>query len=374
MPRPAPSATVCRMSPRPLLLLAAILTACAPGDAPADGSFYGGRTLEVIVPFDPGGGTDTWTRMLAPHLQAALPAGAAIQVVNEPGASSVAGTNAYVLRRRPDGESAIVTAGSTYLSSLLGEPMVRYDFRTLAPVIGSPVGGVVFADPDLGARTAADLAGVRAELVYGGIAASANDVIPLLAFELLDLPVTPILGYSSKGAARIAFEQGETNIDYQTMPAYLTNVLPLVDAGEAVPLFSFGIVDDAGRVITDPAVPDLPTVRDVYQAIHGVEPTGPAWAAYRAVLLAGVNMAKTFWVHGEAPEAAVEELRAAATVMVADTAFQREARREVGDYEFWIGEDIRVLSDAASDLSPETRAWLHAWLRDRYDIDRLISP
>jgi len=65
--------------------------------------------------------------------------------------------------------------------------------------------------------------------------------------------------YDGKGAARVAFEQGEVNLDYQTSPAYLKNVQPLVDEGLAVPLFAFGILDENGDIVRDPVFPDMPS-------------------------------------------------------------------------------------------------------------------
>ena len=335
-----------------------------------DGPFYAGETLEVVVPYGPGGGTDTWTRLLAPFLQAELGEGAAVQVVNEPGASSVAGANTYVLRRRPDGRAALVTGGSTFISALLEEPMVRYDFESLTPIVASPVGGVVFVSPDLGATNVAELAGVDG-LVYGGISVTGNDLLPVLAFEVLRLDVNTVLGYGSKGASRIAFEQGEANIEYQTMPAYLSNVMPLVEAGLAVPVFSFGVLDEAGAVVRDPTVPELPSVAEAHEILHGSPPAGPAWEAYRTVLVAAVNMQKAMWLHGDAPPLAVEELRSASRRMIAHPEFQERARAEVGDSPFLVGEPVRGLVRAALEMSPETRAWLHAMLLEQFDVDRL---
>jgi tripartite-type tricarboxylate transporter receptor subunit TctC len=355
-----------------LTVATVLLIGCRPHDAALDDrSFYQSNMLEVIVPYGPGGGADTWTRMIAPHFQRALGSGAAVQVVNVPGASSVAGANDFALRRRADGRTALVSSSSTFLAFLLGEPMVRYDFAKLAPILASPGGGVVFASPTLVASSAADLVNSPAELVYGGISAAGNDLLPILAFELLGLDVRAVLGYSSKGATRLAFEQGETNVEYQTMPAYLTNVLQLVERGDAVPLFSFGVLGEDGTVVRDPAVPRLPTTRDAYVEIHGAEPDGVIWSVYRSVLAAGVSMAKVMWLHGDAPPRAIDELRLAAATMAADSAFLLQARREIGDYALLVGEAIDVQREVASQLAPEAREWIAEFLRERFDIDRL---
>ncbi len=337
----------------------------------AVGEVYRGELLRIMVPFGPGGGSDTWARLIAPHLQRHLPEGARIQVVNVPGATSVAGANEYALRTRPDGRTIFVSAGSTFFVYLLGEPMVRYEFRDLEPLLASPSGGVVFVRPDLGVSSPRELSRVGERLLYGGISATGNDLLPLLAFEILGLEVTPILGYTSKGATRIAFQQGETNIEYQTTPAYLTNVVPLVEAGEAVPLFSFGMVDGQGQVIPDPAAPDLPTVADAYRAIHGRAPSGAAWEAYVAVLAAGVTMQKVLWIRQEAPASAVAELREAIADLIEDPAFLEPARRQLGDYPFLLADEIDEALRAGVGMSPEALEWLKDFLRERFQVDRI---
>jgi type IV secretory pathway VirB2 component (pilin) len=342
----------------------------AAAEADAD-AFYANRRIEVIVPFGPGGGSDTWARMLVPHLQGRLGRRVAVQVVNIPGAMSIAGANDYAVRRRHDGRTLLVTGGSTFFPYLLGEPMVRYEFRDLTPLLASPVGGVVFVSPRTGIRGVDDLAHRRPTLIYGGISATGNDLLPLLAFELLGMDVKPILGYASKGATRVAFESRETDIEYQTMPAYLRSVRPLVEDGVAVPLFSFGVVADDGTIVRDPAVPELPGLPEVYERIHDAPLAGIELDAYRAALTAGTMLQKVLWVHAAAPAAAHAALRAAIADLLADTAFLRIARRDVGDYPFYTGVAIeRMLADAI-DVPPETLDWLRAFIRTRFGVDRI---
>lgn len=357
----------------PAVLLACVSTvllACVPvsdSAPPGDGPFYAGRTLEIIVPFGPGGGSDTWTRMMAPHLRRHLGERAAVQVINIPGGQSIPGANEFALRRRADGRTALVSGGSTFFLYLLGNPAVRFDFRYFAPVLASPVGGVVFVSPELGRDGLAGLRGRPAPLIYGGISASGNDLMPLIAFELLGIDVRPILGYESKGATRIAFERGETHIEYQTMPAYLANVVPLVDAGRAVPLFSFGILDDAGRLVPDPEVPDLPTVADVYRQLHGREPAGVEWDAFRAVVAIGTSMQKVLWLHGRSPPDAIAELTEAVARMVEDPAFLEAAALEVGAYPFYVGEAAERLFREAVSVSPEAMRWIEEFIETRLE-------
>lgn len=327
-------------------------------------SFYDGETVEVVVPYGAGGGTDTWMRAISPFLQRYLE-GATLQVVNEPGASGVAGANDYALRRDADGLSLLVTSGSNALPYVLGQDVVRYDFRDFAPITGSPVGGVVYARTDTGIATSAELCESGEFLIYGGIAATGLDLVPLLSFELLGLDVFEILGYGGRGPSRVALEQGETNIDYQTSSSYISSVQPLVDEGLAVPLYTFGVIGDDGTVVRDPQFPELPSLREVYVECNGEEPSGLAWDAYRAALAAGFAIQKIVWVHGDAPDGAVEALRAAATEMIADPEFQEVKLNLIGDYQFLVGDQVQTAFDAASSLSPETLQWLQDFVESK---------
>ncbi|HEU5348476.1 MAG TPA: hypothetical protein VFU63_07665, partial [Ktedonobacterales bacterium] len=72
-----------------MLLFTLVLAACggSPGgstSAQTPAQFYKGKTVQIIVPYSPGGGYDQWARLLAPYLQKYLGAGK-VEVVNAPG-------------------------------------------------------------------------------------------------------------------------------------------------------------------------------------------------------------------------------------------------------------------------------------------------
>ena len=107
--------------------------------------------------------------------------------------------------------------------------------------------------------SAADIKDSSAPLIYGGIAAAASDLPGLLSFEVLGLDVKSVLGFNGRGPVRLAFEQGEVNVDYQFTPVYLTQVVPSVEAGTAVPLWTGGSMSADG-VLSE---------RDVVRHLHG---------------------------------------------------------------------------------------------------------
>ena len=82
------------------LLLAPLLALAA---APVRAADFAGETIEWIVPFKEGGGTDRWARFYAPLLSQHLPGQPKIVVKNIPGGGSITGANQFARRAKPDG-------------------------------------------------------------------------------------------------------------------------------------------------------------------------------------------------------------------------------------------------------------------------------
>ena len=362
-PRPRVAPAYARLMLGALIVVAG---ACAGSDPNGDQGFTD-ETIEIIVPFREGGGSDTYARAVAPYLQKHLGGDVRVRVLNVLGASGIQGGNEFALRREPDGLSLFISSGSNSLPYLLGESAVRYDFNDFAGILGSPTGGVVYAAPSAGVQDLATLCSTTG-LIYGGISPTGLDMVPLVAFALLDLDVQAILGYQGKGAARVAFEQGETNLDYQTSPAYLSNVLPLVEDGAAVPMFAFGQVSAEGDVVRDPVFSDLPSFAEAFETCKGSAPTGPGWEAYKAVLVAGFSAQKNLWTHGDAPEGRVMRLREAARATIQDPEFLAMAAALLGGYDFYIGDQVETTFRQASSLQDDAKKWLLALLRERHDV------
>src|SRR3546814_7682207 len=95
----------------------------------------------------------------------------------------------------------------------------------------------------------------------GSQGATSLDLVPALAFQVLGLDVEVIMGFKSRANGRMSTMRGETTIDYQTTPAYLKHIVPLVEEGTMVPLFTFGALDANGEIGRDPTLPDLPRDR-----------------------------------------------------------------------------------------------------------------
>ena len=113
----------------------ALSVVCAPSMA----AWPDDQTIELVVGFAPGGGTDLMARALVPFLEKKLGGKTRIVVVNKPGAGGEIST-AYLARAKPDG----YTVGFINVPGFVFIPMYKQasyktdDVRIIARVVDDP--------------------------------------------------------------------------------------------------------------------------------------------------------------------------------------------------------------------------------------------
>jgi putative tricarboxylic transport membrane protein len=338
--------------------------------AAADPKGLDGKMIEWIVPFDVGGGTDVRSRFHVPWLKKYLKSQVNIIITNKPGAGSISGTNLfYVNRTGRDQLNMLSTGGSTNIAMIMQHPAVKFDFLDMIPIAGFPTGSVWYVSRDTGVKSVADLRHPAKTLHYAGVAASGRDLSGLLALDLFGIDVQVTLGYTGGGAATLlAFERGESNFDMQTTSVYRTR---LADRPDVVPLYTDGVLDEHGDVVRDPSWPDLPSVKDVYVALHGKAPSGPQWEAYKIALGARGELDMIVWLHADAPKDVVDELAQAFRDMSQDPEYQAALTKQTGGYPIIVGPEVlKPLVKQTFDIDPSVREWLYGWLERKYNIRR----
>lgn len=107
--------------------------------APALAAWPDDQSIELVVGFAPGGGTDLMARAMAPYLEKKLGGRARVVVVNKPGASGEISTT-YLMRAKPDG----YTVGFINVPGFVFTPMYKKaayqveDLRIIARVVDDP--------------------------------------------------------------------------------------------------------------------------------------------------------------------------------------------------------------------------------------------
>jgi tripartite-type tricarboxylate transporter receptor subunit TctC len=335
----------------------------------ADAADFSGKTIEWIIPFPVAGGSDVWARFFAPVLAENLPGKPTVVVKNVPGAGSIVGTNQFQSRARPDGLMILGTSGSTQFPFLLQDTRVKYDYKNWVPVLASPTGGVVYINPTTGVKGPEDLAKLKGKkMKYGSQGATSLDLVPILAFQILGLDVDPVFGMKGRGDARLAYERGEAAIDYQTSSAYLRNVVPLVKAGKATPLFSWGVLNDKGEFVRDPTFPDLPHFVEFYEKAYGKKPSGIEFVAFKSFCVAGFAVQKLIFLLAGTPQDIIDAYVMALQKGIATPEFKEKSKAELGDYEQATGKAAEAFLKVALEVTPEARQWVRKWLTEKYNV------
>jgi tripartite-type tricarboxylate transporter receptor subunit TctC len=196
--------------------MAALLSVAASAVwAQEDCSFFSGKTVELIVPFNPGGGFDLYGRLLAAHMGSAL--GAENMIVrNQPGAGGLLATN-QTWNLPPDGLTIQLMNVSGMLSSELGGAAgVGYEtagFSWIGRMTAEP--DVISVPVDSPIQTFDDIRALAAErsVRIGSTGVGDADYIAAQIMGLvLGSEVDVILGFAGAAEVYSSLSRGELDM------------------------------------------------------------------------------------------------------------------------------------------------------------------
>ena len=113
-----------------ILWAAAAAALAQPSLAQTGADFYKGKTVTYIVATGPGGGYDTYGRLVAEYMQKHLP-GSTFVVRNMPGAGHLVGANA-IYASRPDGLTIGTFNTGLIYNQLIGLEGVKFDLTKMS--------------------------------------------------------------------------------------------------------------------------------------------------------------------------------------------------------------------------------------------------
>ena len=123
--------------------LVAVAISIAPAFAQSGADYFKGKTITYIVATSPGGGYDTYGRLVAEYMQRYLP-GATVVVKNMPGAGHLVGTNA-IYSAKPDGLTIGTFNTGLIYNQLIRHSGVRFDLEKMSWVGKAATEGRVMA-------------------------------------------------------------------------------------------------------------------------------------------------------------------------------------------------------------------------------------
>jgi tripartite-type tricarboxylate transporter receptor subunit TctC len=103
--------------------------------------------------------------------------------------------------------------------------------------------------------------------------------------------------------------------------------------------------------------------------VHGKKPSGQAWNAWKAFMIAGFGVQKAMWLPEQTKPEIIEAYRDAAKKVIADPEFQVVVEKSLGGYQQMAGENARKAFDQVLSVPKEDKAWVVKWIKDEYDIE-----
>jgi tripartite-type tricarboxylate transporter receptor subunit TctC len=197
-----------------LLHLLCATAALAAAPAVAQDSFYKGKTFTVVIGYSPGGGYDSYGRMLARHINRHIDGRPEVIVQNLPGAGSLNAVRQLEGTHPKDGTYLTAFNPALILESLVDPNRIKVKFSDVA-WIGSiaPEVRVCYAWHATGIKTWDDLV-ARKETVFGSTAkGTANYMNAATLRRVFDIKIRHVLGFPGSAEQKLALERGELDAD-----------------------------------------------------------------------------------------------------------------------------------------------------------------
>jgi tripartite-type tricarboxylate transporter receptor subunit TctC len=212
---------------------------------------YPTRPVRIVVPYAPGGITDTVTRLTAPKIQEAL--GQPVLVENRTGAGGAVATE-YVAKAAPDGYTLLMGSAAPQTLNQFLYKLGYHGLNDFAPVtLANTNPLVILVNPTVPAQNLRELIALAkaqpGKLNFagaGGLTQFSGEIFKYMAG--IDIVYVPYKGGAPATAATVA---GDAQITF----ANYSDALPQMRAGK---LRALGITS----AVRFPQSPDVPTIAE----------------------------------------------------------------------------------------------------------------
>ncbi len=335
----------------------------APTATPVPGfdaeAHFNGKRIVLNVGFSPGGGYDTYARLMGRYLPKYLPGDPSFVVRNIPGAGGARVLRATLTDAAPDGLTASVVHPRFFKRELVGTDVEHLDINTVK-IIGTASAvkttAAMYAFKSY-ATSWEEVVAKGEDASVGATAPGDSGGLAAAFIELIGGPINNVYGYGGTSDIAAAFDRGEINLSTRGGPDTARSLFPEWIEGQLiVPVFRWGAdpADDpefTNYVLNDlnaeipPHVYDIIEVSDKQKALLDVTET------------INDKMGQLFIMHPDTPEHIYQIWLDAFRNTAADPEFRQAAAllgREVG----YAGPDeiSQVLADGLVALEdPELR-------------------
>jgi len=286
-------------------------------------SFYKEKALTFVVPYRPGGGYDTYARLIAPVLQEKL--GTPVVVRNMHGGGSYKAMN-YVYHAKPNGRvililDSIVATLNQLSHDARAKKINLLDFNWLARV--SYEQGVIVLGKKSPYKTIADMKAAKQPIKFSGTKGTAVSIIGCTFLEVAGVSGIVIQGFGGSTPIAMATMRGE-------LDGFGNSASSALKFAEQPELSVLCIVSNK----RSPLMPNVPTIGELMTL--GTEQQ--KWVdRLEAVLGMGRSIVTTPGV----PQDRVQYLRSTLMSILTDNGFQQNAKKVKCPIDFLSGEDAQ---------------------------------
>lgn len=177
----------------------------------AQANFYQGKTIRVIIGYQPGDNHDLWARMYTRFLGKHIPGNPEFVAQNMPGAGSMIAANHVFNLTKPDGLTLGSVGGALFMAQLTGRKEVQFDWPKFSWIMTPERGGhLLYLRSDTPIKTLDDLRQTNdpPRCSATGVGSTGYDV-PRLLEEAFGFKFRVISGYPGGAEQDLAMERNE---------------------------------------------------------------------------------------------------------------------------------------------------------------------
>ena len=309
--------------------------------------FYAGKSIQLVIGFDAGGGYDLYARTVARHWARHIPGNPTFVPQNMPGAGTRIAANWLYNVAPKDGTAVGTVVQSTAVDQALGEPGIRFDAAQFN-WLGNPIVDnlVTLSWSASGLATLEDVKS-KGGLFCGSTGGGPTTVFPRVINQLLGMQIKVVTGYPGQTAVNIAMERGEVNcIGGTTWSSVKATMRPMLDARKVDMLVQWGASKDPE--ISAYANRDVPLIQEFGQT-----------ELDRRVLLfigSGAAFGRPLLAPPGVPRERVDILRRTFDLTMKDPEFLSEAARLNMDIKLLAGTELQRIATDVVRAQPEDLA------------------
>jgi tripartite-type tricarboxylate transporter receptor subunit TctC len=327
--------------------LALLWAFALPREAYAQGDFYRGKNLSIIVGYNPGDAHDLWARAYARHMGKYIPGEPNIIVRNMPGGGTMIAANYVYGVAEADGTTLGSIFPALYFAQLTGRKEVKFDWPKFT-WIGSPEhnGSVLYVRADLPYKTLADIrAAAEPPKCSTTAVGTSSHYVPKLIEESLKVRFNLVTGYAGGAEQDLALERGEVQCRAVAIATFFGRE----------PYFTWHKKGFVRLLVQTPRKRDakLPDVPTIYELMDKEKTPAATRVLANAILGSGGFGAYPLVASPGIAADRVKVLREAYSKTLKDPAFLEEAKKNRWELRPVAGEDLEALAREVTVQSPD---------------------